>query len=139
MSNSPLPPLCLYCHSAPAQEGSPFCCKACETLYEIKSSQDQNPEPQSLSSSLNEEDALIQKHYGQKVGNEIFYSCSVERLACEACVQQLSDLKLIWPYIQDLRWDRSSSTLNISLAFFSHSRLIVSSGYSLECSAFLSN
>jgi Cu2+-exporting ATPase/Cu+-exporting ATPase len=115
MADSSKTQLCLYCHSAPARAGNPFCCKACETLYEIKFFQDQNPEPKSPPPSFNEEDALIQKHYGLKVGNEIYYSCSVERLACEACLQQLSELKTIWPYIQDLRWDRGSSTLNISL------------------------
>jgi len=106
--------LCLYCHSSPARIASPFCCDACKTLHEIKNLAPSRGEP-SLALSKSEEDTLIEQHYGQKVGNEIFYSCSVERLACEACVQQLTELKSIWPLIQDIRWDRGSSTLNISL------------------------
>ncbi len=46
---------------------------------------------------------------------ELTFNCSVERLACEACVQQLSELKNYIPGIVDLRWDRRSSTLNFTL------------------------
>lgn len=110
----PVPPqtLCLYCNTTPARAHSPFCCDACQTLQEIRL---RAPETHLMNPVTQEEDRIIQKHYGQSMGNEIFYSCSVERLACEACIQQLSELKTVWPVIQDLRWDRSSSTLNISL------------------------
>jgi len=116
MANMTTPMMCLYCNTAPARPTSPYCCDACKTLHEIRLLPSQSTSVRFNSQNfLSEEDSLIQKHYGKEQGNEILYSCSVERLACEACVQQLSELRTIWPNIIDLRWDRASSTLNISL------------------------
>jgi P-type E1-E2 ATPase len=125
-------PLCSYCRTETARSHNPYCCDACQTLAELTQeqeilglakikpleNQDQTWKKNTLREEnlLSEEDILIQKYYGEERGSEIQYTCSVEKLACEACVQQLSKLKNVWPEIQDLRWDRSSSSLSIQLA-----------------------
>lgn len=108
-------PLCLYCQVTPAREGHLFCCDACQTLKLIETQDQERDTLLSTQDSTKAEDQLIKTHYGVPSGHEIQFTCAVERLACEACIQQLSELKVIWPQLKDLRWDRGRSTLTLSL------------------------
>lgn len=100
---SPFPAVCLYCESKPALPGDRYCCEGCRNLARLAGKSQDLSRP---------EDPALIRHFGRGGGAVVQFECSVEPLACEACLQGLARLPQIFPGLLDLQWKRSDSVLS---------------------------
>lgn len=100
--------LCAYCRTTAAVGDSIYCCIGCESLAGLSGDRE-------LPSHAVEDERLI-RDYGKTVGDAVEFECTVEPLACEACVQALARLPESFPAVSELEWHRGRSVLRFRFA-----------------------